>query len=116
MRSRVARPRTSRTGSRFGSASDASRIRRSRMKPFALPHILLALFAVVVPEAQGQWSTESLSSPRRSIAAVSAGNLAFFAGGRDGNIVSAVVDIYNAASGAWTVDTLSVPRSYLAAT
>jgi hypothetical protein len=86
------------------------------MKPFALPCTLLALFAVVVPEAEAQWSTESLSSARRSIAAVSIGDLAFFAGGRDGNIVSAVVDIYDAASGAWTVDTLSVSRTHLAAT
>jgi hypothetical protein len=86
------------------------------MKPFALPCTLLALFAVVVPEAEAQWSTESLSVPRTSIAAVSAGDLAFFAGGRDGNTVSAAVDIYDAASGAWTAATLSVPRSFLAAT
>ncbi len=89
----------------------------------------------------GSWTTAQLSAARYYLAATSLPeqSLALFAGGYDGNgagccptlspsiflslllfslvhlDVSAVVDIFNAASGQWTVASLSAARSLLAA-
>jgi hypothetical protein len=71
---------------------------------------------MLLAPASAQWSTQSLSAPRTDLAAVTVGDLALFAGGLNGQVASAVVDIYDATTDTWTVATLSVPRSSLAAT
>lgn len=59
----------------------------------------------------GPWSTAKLSQPRAFMAAASAGDTAIFAGGRGPGYVSAVVDIFNAATGHWRTAHLSLARS-----
>ena len=66
--------------------------------------------------AEGQWSTASLSTARRSPTVTTIGGLAIFAGGIKNNLRSARIDIYDSTSGAWSVATLSVPRAECAAT
>ena len=64
-----------------------------------------------------QWVSETLDNARSNIAATSVGNLAIFAGGKDDNGYSDVVDIYNADTGEWTRGNwLSEARSYFTAT
>lgn len=77
---------------------------------------LLSLVALATPPAQAQWSTQSLQEARRVPAAVSVGDLAFFAGGEAGGTSIATVDIYDDASGTWSVEELSSARSLVAAT
>jgi len=48
------------------------------------------------------WTTATLSEARSNLAATSVGDLALFGGGQDYDGVSAVVDIFNSASGTWT--------------
>ena len=88
------------------------------MKPLALPCALVALSALLAAPASAQWSTELLSVSRTSAAATSVGDLAFFAGGRAGNVAIATVDIYDDASGTWSTPTHlpAGPRNFLAAT
>jgi hypothetical protein len=64
------------------------------------------------------WSTAAMSQARTDLAATTAGNEAFFAGGisQTGNGYSSVVDIYNADTGLWLTSTLSQPRAGLAGT
>ncbi|TMI61308.1 MAG: hypothetical protein E6H07_19800 [Bacteroidetes bacterium] len=68
------------------------------------------------------WSVAELSVARHGIAAVSAGNKVFFAGGHtsfygDVDISEyATVDIYDAATNSWSVASLSEPRGYISAT
>ena len=61
-------------------------------------------------------TTAVLSSPRANLAATSAGDLAFFAGGNTAAGPSNAVDIFNASTGKWSTATLSSSRSYLTAT
>ena len=66
--------------------------------------------------ARAHWSTDSLSVARSSVADVTAGDKAYFAGGRNGSGYSDVVDIYDDASGTWSTATLSLERASIAAT
>ncbi|MEZ6015069.1 MAG: hypothetical protein R3F49_08150 [Planctomycetota bacterium] len=88
------------------------------MKSLTPPCALLTLTALLAAPASAQWSTELLSVSRTSPTATSAGDLAFIAGGRAGNVAIATVDIYDDASGVWrTPETLPAgPRNILAAT
>lgn len=62
------------------------------------------------------WTTAALSHPRVNIAATSAGELAFFAGGSSGDeSLHSVIDVYNATSGAWSTLSLSESRTLLGA-
>jgi N-acetylneuraminic acid mutarotase len=64
------------------------------------------------------WSTQSLQPQRHSLAAVTLGDKAYFAGGTDAvyyNTSYNDVDIYDASTGVWSKDHLSTARSYLAA-
>ena len=69
----------------------------------------------------GSWSTAHLSEARRGIAVATVGSMALFAGGsnRTGNQAvqhTAVVDLYDGATGTWTTAKLSEARSLFAAT
>jgi N-acetylneuraminic acid mutarotase len=63
----------------------------------------------------GSWTKTNLSQGRIGIAAVSAGNKIFFAGGHDGANIFDDVDIYDVATGKWSLAHLSEPRTELAA-
>jgi hypothetical protein len=66
----------------------------------------------------GGWLTSTiLSEPRCCMGAAVSGDLAFFAGGYDGetSTVTDVVDIYHFSSGTWTTATLSQARGFLSA-
>jgi autotransporter-associated beta strand protein len=66
----------------------------------------------------GTWSTATLSTARDNLAATSAGNQVFFAGGDPNNALdpSSVVDIYNTSTGTWSTAALSQARTFIAAT
>ena len=69
----------------------------------------------------GSWSTAHLSQARSHLAATTAGGVALFGGGTVSAeppviVVSAVVDIYDAATRTWRTASLSQARSQLAAT
>jgi hypothetical protein len=65
------------------------------------------------------WSTAELSKKRSHMAAVSAGNKIFFAGGRLGDgafdELFSTVDIYDVSTNTWSVAMLSQPRAFIAA-
>jgi hypothetical protein len=70
----------------------------------------------IFDEANGQWSTANLSSPRMGLSAATNGTLAIFAGGENGpGVPSDVVDIYNATSNTWSTATLSDPKAFTSA-
>ena len=76
--------------------------------------------ALGAPDQAAAWSTATLSVARGRLAATSAGDLAFFAGGRDdvlagGNHSLNTVDIYDDSDGTWSTATLSKGRHTLAA-
>ena len=60
------------------------------------------------------WSIATLSQARMDIAATSAGNKVYFAGGRNGMNVSKTIDIYDAATNSWSVSSLQQPRTDMA--
>jgi len=60
------------------------------------------------------WSIATLSQARMDIAATSAGNKVYFAGGRNGINVSKTIDIYDAATNSWSVSSLQQPRTDMA--
>jgi hypothetical protein len=75
----------------------------------------LLLGAALPSSALAQWSTDSLSVSRHSLALVSSGGKAFFAGGRNPAGVSDRIDIFDEATDTWSQATLSVARSHMAA-
>ncbi|KAJ2841782.1 hypothetical protein GGI22_007775, partial [Coemansia erecta] len=63
-----------------------------------------------------RFSGAMLSVPRSSIAAASAGHMAFFAGGRlQNDTYTDIVDIFNSRTKQWTVSRLSMARSNIGA-
>lgn len=76
---------------------------------------LLTFVNLTAAPAPAQWSTQFLSQARRGPAAVSAGGLAFFAGGEITGASSAVLDIYVDANDTWSTDALSSARNLVAA-
>jgi hypothetical protein len=76
---------------------------------------LLAVPLLAATTVHGQWSTDTLSSPRGALTGVVHGQKAYIAGGRTGTIRSDVVDIYDDASGTWSQAFLAAPRDQLAA-
>src|SRR6187399_2367933 len=60
------------------------------------------------------WSIATLSQARMDIAATSAGNKVYFAGGRNGINVSKTIDIYDATTNSWSVSSLQQPRTDMA--
>lgn len=78
-------------------------------KPITIGVTLLC--AAMAPVAEAQWAPDSISSARQTIASATVGQKAIFAGGRVGNVISGVVDIYDDATGVWSTDTLPVPRT-----
>ena len=60
--------------------------------------------------ATGQWSTATLSEPRRQIRAVTVGSQVLFAGGEVERVrPSATVDLYEATTGTWSTAKLTKP-------
>jgi hypothetical protein len=87
------------------------------MQRFTSLLFLLTLVPLAAAPAAAQWSTQALSQARLGPVAVSVGDLALFAGGEVAGTPSAVVDVYDDASGMWsTAKPLSVARTALAAT
>jgi autotransporter-associated beta strand protein len=83
------------------------------------PGVMASNSAVdIYDTSTGTWTVASLSVPRYDLAAASAGNLAFFAGGWESgpNIPVGTVDIYDASTGTWATASLSQARDELAAT
>ncbi|MCY7350052.1 MAG: T9SS type A sorting domain-containing protein [Cytophagaceae bacterium] len=78
--------------------------------------LLLSALLLQVTDTQAQWSTASLSQPRSSIGATSAGGKVFFAGGGGPPGTSNVVDIYDTVTNIWSTATLSQARSGVGAT
>jgi len=64
----------------------------------------------------GQWSVDSLSTPRKALASTSDGQRIYFVGGRVDAIRSDVVDIYDTSTHTWATAKLTEARSELAAT
>ena len=66
----------------------------------------------------GIWSTTNMSQARTFLAATSAGNQVFFAGGcaPGPNVITNVVDIYSTSAGTWSTASLSQARYGLSAT
>src|SRR5688572_23989920 len=61
--------------------------------------------------ATGQWSTATLSKPRRQIRAVTVGSYVLFAGGElERSQPTATVDVYDSTTGTWATGSLSRPR------
>jgi hypothetical protein len=84
-------------------------------------YFIICLFFCVETQPQQQQAgivhtIATLSEARRSLSAISSGELVFFAGGRSQTGPSDRVDILNVSSGSWTTTTLSQPRFDLAAT
>ena len=63
-----------------------------------------------------QWTDSNISEARAEMAAATAGNLVFFAGGIGSGGVSATVDIYDADTGLWETASLALARTEVAAT
>jgi hypothetical protein len=76
---------------------------------------LFALPLLAAASAHAQWSTHSVAQPRNTKATVTAGDLAFFAGGTSGTIIYDTIDIYDAATDSWSNAVLPTPRTQLAA-
>ena len=76
---------------------------------------LISLLVLSTAPARAQWSTDFLSQARRSVEAVTVGDLVLFAGGNVANSDYDRVDIYDAATDTWSSASLSVSRSFLAA-
>ena len=66
----------------------------------------------------GVWTTDELSVPRWGAASASVGDLIMFAGGMslDGavgtEVITDVIDIYNAKTKQWSTAKLSIPRVF----
>ena len=77
---------------------------------------ILASLLFLAGPVQAQWSTDFLSLQRYQLAATTVGTKAVFAGGYpSAGTVSAVVDIYDSATGSWTTAYLSIARGWLTA-
>lgn len=75
-----------------------------------LAPLLVVACLTSAPAAHAQWGSGWLSAPRQAATAVTAGNFAIIAGGRNANTVSGAVDVYDSTTGAWTTHALSLPR------
>ena len=82
--------------------------RRSRGPgPLSAALTAAAVTAWAAAPAQAQWTTETLSQARETVAAVSAGGRVFFAGGFANGGASDVVDVLEP-NGSWSVMHLSL--------
>ncbi|MFT7540368.1 MAG: hypothetical protein ACI9K5_001329, partial [Gammaproteobacteria bacterium] len=77
---------------------------------------LLTVLCLASTPALGQWTTDSLSTGRSSLAAVTIGDYALFAGGKGASSSLGTVDAYQISTGTWSTAALSVPRGSIGAT
>ncbi|MFT5289260.1 MAG: hypothetical protein ACI82F_001321 [Planctomycetota bacterium] len=77
---------------------------------------LLTVLCLASTPALGQWSTDSLSVGRSTLAAVTIGDYALFAGGKGVSSSLGTVDAYQISTGIWSTAALSVPRMSIGAT
>jgi hypothetical protein len=76
----------------------------------------LTAFTLLAAPATAQWTTSSLIQDRYSALAVSVGDYALFAGGRDQSASFSSIDVYHEPTETWSTANLTVPRSVSSAT